>query len=154
MNLSVKLMLVLAVGMVAGVLAFSWTCPCERLPGAYLFGDVAEEPVQDWAFANAAPLCQIEVRTWRPHSVNLNCMAAEGELYISCSNCAGKSWSQTALAAGVARIRIGELIYPVATGRVTEADELNKAWSARAQKLQRDATPRPEHWWSFHLSSI
>jgi len=145
----------IAVGLLvsAGLLMFSAVCPCERVPGAYLFGEEATEPVADWSFANEVPLCQLEVRSWRPHSINLNCMADTGVLYVSCSNCAGKAWSQTALTKREGRIRIGELVYPVALRRLQDDAELDRAWAARARKLAREPTPRPDHWWSFHLSS-
>ena len=66
---------------VVGVLAvaflgWSATCPCERTPGAYLFGTSAEGPIADWTFANEVTLCQIQIRAGiRPHAINLNCMA-------------------------------------------------------------------------------
>ena len=54
-------------------------CPCERTPGAYLFGTSAEGPVSDWKFANGVTLCEIQISSWlRPHSINLNCMATPG----------------------------------------------------------------------------
>lgn len=135
-------------------LAFTTVCPCGRAPGAFLFGDVAPDSVANWSFANDVPLCQFEVRTWRPHSINLNCMAtADGDLYISCSNCAGKAWSQTALVTGEGRIRMDRTVYPVSLRRVTDGEELDKAWAARLTKLKREPGPRPDHWWSFHLAS-
>ena len=138
---------------IAVVLTISLACPCGRTPGLYLTGEVVEEPVIDWAFVNREPLCQIEVQTWRPHSVNLNCMAASGVLYVSCSNCAGKAWSQVAAETGSGRIRVGERVYPVRMERVVDEVELDLAWRARLEKLKRENAPRPEHWWSFRLTS-
>jgi hypothetical protein len=124
------------------------------MPGAYLFGTVEPEPVGDWSFANDVPLCQMEIRTWRPHSINLNCMSADGILYVSCSSCAEKYWSNQALASQRGRVRMGDSVYPVTLRRVTDTDELELAWSARLSKLGMErATPRPAHWWSFHLTS-
>ncbi len=129
-------------------------CPCERVPGGYLLGDVVETRVSDWSFANDVRLCQIEVRAVLPHSVNLNCMASDGVLYLSCASCAGKRWSEAAMARPAARIRIGEKIYPVNLTKVTDAAELDVAWRARAAKVGAPAdAPRADGWWSFRVTS-
>ncbi|NKC00785.1 MAG: hypothetical protein GKR90_20130 [Pseudomonadales bacterium] len=155
MNLTAKIITISAVLLIAGLLIFTTTCPCTRVPGAYLFGEESNVAVTDWNFANDVPLCQIEVTTWRPHSINLNCMSTDdGTLYVSCSNCAGKVWSQAAVENRVARIRMGATVYPVKVRRVIEASELDIAWTARLAKIKREPTPRPDHWWSFHLTSI
>jgi hypothetical protein len=129
-------------------------CPCERIPGLWLNGEEVTSPVTDWSFANQAPLCQVEVRSWRPHSVNLNCMSTGPELFISCSYCAEKSWSNTAISHPVGKIRIGERLFPVRFERIVEPDRLDLAWQTRAMKLGLDATARPDHWWSFELVSV
>ena len=131
-------------------------CPCGPVPGAWLLGDAARESVDDWSFANdrtRAPLCQLQINTWRPHSVNANCMADAGQLYVSCSNCAGKRWSNSALEHPDGLIRIGATVYPVTYLRVQDAQELDRAWAARLRKVQGSAAPRPDHWWSFRLTS-
>ena len=137
----------------AGLLTFTTLCPCGPTPGAYLLGTQASTPIDEWSFVNEVPLCQLEVTTWRPHSINLNCMSSNGALYISCSNCADKSWSRTAQEKGVARVRAGEMVYPVAIRRVTEPTELDRAWAARLQKIGQAPVQRPNHWWSFRLTS-
>lgn len=148
------LLAAVVVAIVGGYAVFTAACPCERTPGGYLLGNEVAEPVTDWAFANEEPLCQIEVSSWHPHSVNLNCMSAEGELYLSCARCDGKYWSTIALANPNGRIRIGEDVYPVTLTRVTDPDVLDIAWAARAAKTGRgEGSPREDHWWSFHLES-
>ncbi len=135
------------------------TCPCGPVPGAWLLGAAAKEPVSDWSFANdrsVAPLCQLQIDTWRPHSINANCMSDAGELYVSCSNCAGKNWSASALEYPEGLIRIGDTVYPVTYTRVLDPVELDAAWAARLRKVQSDGdspSPRPDHWWSFRLTS-
>lgn len=141
----------------AGWLAFSAICPCERTPGGWLFGDVVEEPVTDWRFANDVPLCEIQVYRWGtlPHSITLNCMAtADGALYLSCAGCDGKVWSSAALADPRARLRLGERVYPVRLERVEDPEVLDRAWDARARKTGRgDNEPRQAGWWSFRVHS-
>ena len=138
----------------AAVVVIYFYCPCSRLPGGYLLGDEAASPVSDWTFANEVPLCQVEVQTGLPHSVNLNCMATEGRLYLSCASCDGKRWSSAALENPSARLRVGDKVYPVTLTRVTESAELDTAWLARATKTRGPTdAPRPEHWWSFSVTS-
>lgn len=131
-------------------------CPCERTPGGWLLGDGVDAAVGDWSFANEVPLCQIQVARggWWPHSVNLNCMASEDRLYLSCASCEGKTWSTAALADPDARLRVGDAVYPVRLSRVEDAGELNEAWQARARKTGRGLdTPREAGWWSFRVES-
>ena len=160
-----KLIVPVAVVGVLAVAFLGWsaTCPCERTPGAYLFGTSAEGPIADWTLANEVTLCQIQIRAGiRPHAINLNCMStSSGQLYLSCSQCGAKRWSNAAVENGRARLRLNGTVYPVTVTRVLDPGELDQAWSARVQKLnQLDApanpdppldAPRPEGWWSFRV---
>ena len=150
--------------LVVAFLGWSSTCPCERTPGAYLFGAAADGPVTDWAFANQVTLCQIQIRVGvLPHAINLNCMSTHtGQLYLSCSQCGAKRWSNAAVENGRGRLRLNGTVYPVTVTRVMEPTELDQAWSARVRKLnQLDAqpaspappldAPRPDDWWSFRI---
>ena len=146
-------------------LVWSFTCPCERSPGGYLFGAGPGEPISDWSFANDVPLCQIQVgATLLPYSINLNCMStSSGELYLSCSRCDSKRWAGIVLDDSTIRLRLEYTVYPVTATRITDPDELDRAWNARVDKLQVHGTelnpavpvgtPRPDHWWSFRLES-
>ncbi len=144
----------IVLGAVAAAATFWFACPCTRIPGGPLTGEVAPSPVPDWSFVNDAGLCQVEVDRGIPWSINLNCMSSGGALYISCSQCAGKGWSQAALVNPHGFIRVRETLYPVRLSRLTEAAKLDVAWQARAEKLKLKAgTARPDHWWSFQLQS-
>lgn len=149
------LLTLLLVGAVAAFLTWFFYCPCERTPGGWLLGEEVDDPVTDWSFANAVPLCQVQVRRgFVPHSINLNCMASGGALYLSCASCEGKAWSTAALADPDARIRIGDKVYPVRLRRVEDPAELDEAWLARARKVGRGADiPRQDGWWSFAVTS-
>ena len=150
--LGVSLLVLLAVGAVVYVTA----CPCGPVPGAWLFGDRHEGQVTDWSFVNdrkTVPLCQVQIDTWRPHSINLNCMAEEGDLYVSCSNCATKAWSNDALVHPDGYIRAASIVYPVSFSRVTDQQQLDVVWQARLEKINGEEAPRPGHWWSFRLVS-
>ena len=147
-----------------GFVGWSTICPCDRSPGGYLFGEVAEEQIADWSFANDVPLCQIQVGRL-PYSINLNCMATStGELYLSCGRCESKRWGGVVLNNSSARMRLEGTVYPVTVARVLDPDELDRAWDARVEKLQVHGapplnpavpigTPRPDQWWSFRVAS-
>lgn len=137
-----------------GAAYVSYFCPCERTPGFWLSGEEVTTPVDDWTFANDASLCQLEVETWRPHSINLNCMSTGPDLFVSCSYCEDKYWSNTALAYPSGKIKIGDKLSPVEFERITDPVWLDIAWRARALKLNRPAGERPEHWWTFKLTSL
>ena len=152
--------ILLALGGIAVVAFLTWFfyCPCERTSGGYLLGTSPEGPVEDWSFANdmdSVPLCQIQVDTGLlPHSINLNCMADNGELYLSCAGCDGKRWSTAVLANPEARLRAGDTVYPVTVTRVTDPATLDRAWIARAAKRGRPTdVPRQDGWWSFKVES-
>ena len=140
-----------------GVGLMSWTIlgigPCGPIPGGSLPNGEASGVVQDWSFVNEAKRCAVEVRPADPHSVTVNCMSWQGRLFVSCSKCEGKDWSGYALAEPSARIEIGNRVYPAQIARITEPDELDEIWRARAEKLGNDPEPRAEGWWTFELRS-
>ena len=86
----------LVIVVAGGVAVWTTTCPCNRMPGFMLLGDVQETPVTDWSFVNDIPLCQIQIYAGViPHAVNLNCMATpDGELFLSCSGVFGQVLGQ------------------------------------------------------------
>lgn len=155
--------------LVAGLFVFAgWylACPCETVPGAVLWGEVVEEPVADWSFANESELCQIQVGgPIITQALNLNCMATDqGELYLSCTQCAPKRWSKVVAENPAGRIRVNGLVYPVRITQVMDPLEKDRSWNARLQKLVNSTvlgggtpigTPRPsdEQWWTFRVVS-
>ena len=150
---------------------WAWTCPCEGVPGFVLRGELHEEPVRDWSFANEVDLCAVQIDVgWRPHSVNLNCMATpSGELFLSCSVGESKYWCPRVGPDHEGRLRLDGTVYPVVLNRVTDPSTMDVAWQARLRKLQQPEvqarqpggggqppsldTERPGHWWTFHVES-
>ncbi len=151
---------------VVGFMIFSAVCPCERMPGGFLFGEAANDPVTDWNFANEVPLCQLQIYAGiRPHSINLNCMSTPaGELFLSCSVCDTKYWAARVEEDEPGVMRLNGVTYPVFLNREQDPARMDQAWIARITKLQsfgggpNNPTPdpsalRPDHWWTFHVQS-
>jgi hypothetical protein len=149
---------------------WAWTCPCDGVPGFALRGELHEAPVSDWSFANQVDLCQVQIGVgWRPHSVNLNCMATpSGELFLSCSVGASKYWCPRVGPDHGGKLRLDGVVYPVVLNRVEDPATMDAAWRARVLKLQSPevqarqppgspAPPldaeRPGHWWTFRVES-
>jgi hypothetical protein len=159
------LLAVLVVVPVSGFLYWFFTCPCDTIPGGYLLGAETEAPIEDWSFANDISLCQVQINAGvLPHSINLNCMSTTtGNLYLSCSQCGSKRWSNAVLNDGTARLRLNATVYPVNLTRVLDPGELDQAWNARVTKLNTISVPasappppdapRPDGWWSFRVES-
>ena len=146
-----------------------WTTayPRDRAPGFYLFGSAGDESVEDWTFANEVQLCTLQVYAggWRPHAINLNCMATpEGDLYLSCSVCDRKYWASHVGTDSPGRLRLDGVVYSVKLNRVMDSALMDQSWTARVTKLQNfrddpyNPTPdvdavRPDHWWTFRVES-
>ncbi|MYA37224.1 MAG: hypothetical protein F4030_00580 [Gammaproteobacteria bacterium] len=147
-----------------------WTTlyPRDRAPGFYLFGSAGDESVENWTFANDVRLCTLQVYAagWRPHAINLNCMATpEGDLYLSCSVCERKYWASQVGTDSPGRLRLDGVVYPVKVNRVTNQEQMDMSWQARLAKLNSfdDDDPlnprpdpnavRPDHWWTFRVES-
>ena len=58
--------------------------PHDRIPGLWLKGNAVTNPVTDWSFTDNIPVIQIQTQTpyLLPHSVNINCLDYNGQLYL------------------------------------------------------------------------
>ena len=129
--------------------------PWERTPGGKLLGQVHTEQVGDWSFVSDAKRCAVETRPQFPHSVTVNCWSLEGQLYIGCMNCEGKTWSRYLLEEPNVRVSVLDTIYPVVFTRVKDQEEMLAAWRARWIAMQRpEPVPEvPGHYYLFSVSS-
>ena len=154
LKLAAGILLLLVVGMFS---TYWFACPCGYVPGGPLSGPTNTNEVSDWSFVNdreAVPLCQVEVDAGLPYTVNVNCMSSEEKLYVSCSKCEGKFWSSRAIENPVGYVMAGGKVYAINFSRITDEAELSRIWSVRANKVAGgDAGVRPNHWWSFQLTS-
>lgn len=131
--------------------------PCGPIPGDALEGPVHGERVDDWAFSDAYPRCQIEVRPSDPHSVTTSCFAGDGVIYVPAIMGESKRWTQWAAEDPRARIKIGETIYPVTIVRI-EDDAERRLAGLTGYRKHHDEEPEPdwevpEDRWYFRLTS-
>src|ERR1700746_2506200 len=75
--------------------------PHDRIPGLWLKGNVVATPVTDWSFTENIPVIQIQTTNGHmlPHSVNINCLDYNGQLYLVSVYPAGSthSWNENAM---------------------------------------------------------
>lgn len=153
----IKILSLLAgVFLIGGSSAYFFICPCAVIPGGSLEGEVVNEPVSDWSFANnseAVPLCQIEVDFAIARSMNVYCFSSNNALFVSCAQCEGKQWARRVASNPDGFVRAAGRVYPISYSRVTDEDQLDRLWEARRIKIDGENIPRPSHWWSFNLTS-
>ena len=87
----------------------------------------------------------------------------EGEMYLSCSFCDTKYWASKVETNEIGVMRLNGITYPVHVNRITDPATMDKAWSARVQKLQvyqsldnpapDPDSKRPDRWWTFQITS-
>ena len=119
--------------------------PHSRTPGLWLKGNVVTTPVTDWSFAANIPVIQIETRTWYllPHSVNVNCLAYNGQLYMVSVYPAGTAhtWNDNVIRDPYVRIKIGDQIYDRSLSLVTDPAEQEAVLQARHSKYPQLKVP-------------
>jgi hypothetical protein len=116
-----------------------------------LFGEVVEEPVTDWSFADDHGTIAVETRTWYwiPHSVTTVSFRHAGGLYVPSRNPQGKRWVENVLRDPRVRLRIGDRIYERRAVRITDpalVEKLFGSLTTRSPRLRQSAEPRPELW--------
>ena len=76
------------------VIASGCVDPKDRRPGFRLSGEVVNEPISDWSFANEFQQIYLETRTWYqvPHSVTTVCAGIGEKLYVPSIYYGGGEW--------------------------------------------------------------
>jgi hypothetical protein len=112
--------------------------PHDRTPGLWLKGNVVTTPVPDWSFTDAIPTVQIETQSWYllPHSVNINCLAYNGQLYLVSvfPMGTGHTWNDNVIRDPHVRIKIGDNIYDRTAVLVSDPAEQEGVLKARSTK--------------------
>jgi hypothetical protein len=121
--------------------------PKDRRPGLWLKGNVVTTPVNDWSFSDKYPTIMIQTGTpyLLPHSVTINCVSVNGDLYLHSTFRAGipfpdgKGWTAALARDPRVRVKIGDQLYDRTVTVVTdqaELDALNQAAQIKFPQTQ------------------
>ena len=149
----VCLVLLLAVARITG---FE---PNGRRPGLWLKGDLVTTPVVDWSFADKIQNVKIQTNTWYllPHSVTINCVAYEGQLYLDSfygpglTYPHGRSWNEDVARDPHVRIKIGDQLYDRTLSYVTDQAERARVIEAKRKKYPQQKIPATSTINVFHV---
>jgi hypothetical protein len=112
--------------------------PHARTPGLWLKGNVVTAPVTDWSFTDRIPVVQLQTESWYmvPHSVNINCLNYNGQLYLVSVYPAGTrhAWNENVMRDPHVRIKIGDNLYDRTVSLVTDAAEQEAILKLRHEK--------------------
>jgi hypothetical protein len=137
------------------VLRITGLNPHGRTPGLWLTGDVVTTPVTDWSFTEKVPNIELQTQSWYllPHSVTINCLDYNGQLYVSSVFPAGtpRSWNDNVMRDPHVRIKIGDKLYDRTLSLVTDPAEINGVLEARAKKYPRLKVPPNATIHIFHV---
>jgi hypothetical protein len=137
------------------VLSITGLGPHGRTPGLWLKGNVVTTPVTDWSFTDKIPVVQLQTQTWYllPHSVNINCLDYNGQLYLVSVYPAGTThaWNGNVIRGPHVRLKIGEQIYDRTVSLVTDPVEQAGVLQARHQKYPELKIPPNATIHVFHV---
>jgi len=129
--------------------------PHARTPGLWLKGNVVTTPVTDWSFTDKIPVVQIQTETsyMLPHSVNINCLNYNGQLYLVSVYPAGTAhtWNDNVMRDPHVRLRIGDDIYDRTVSLVTDPAEQEGVLQARHNKYPQLKVPPNSTIHVFHV---
>jgi hypothetical protein len=113
--------------------------PHNRIPGLWLKGNVVTTPVNDWSFTDKVPQIHIQTSTsyLLPHSVTINCIAYNGQLYVASvypASTPRHHWNDDVMRDPHVRLQIGNSLYDRTLTPVTDLAEREGVLKARAQK--------------------
>jgi hypothetical protein len=137
------------------VLSITGFGPHDRIPGLWLKGNVVSTPVTDWSFTENIPVVQIQTQSWYllPHSVNINCLDYNGQLYLVSVYPAGTrhSWNENVIRDPHVRLKIGDQIYDRSVSLVTDPAEQEGVLDARHKKYPQLKIPPNATIHVFHV---
>ena len=120
------------------VLRFTGFGPHARTPGLWLKGNVVTTPVTDWSFTDNIPVIQIQTQGpyLLPHSVNINCLNYNGQLYLVSVYPAGTvhTWNDNVIRDPHVRLKIGDNVYDRTVSLVTDPAEQEAVLQIRHKK--------------------
>ena len=129
--------------------------PHARTPGLWLKGNVVTTPVTDWSFTDKIPVVQLQTETsyMLPHSVNINCLNYNGQLYLVSVYPEGTAhtWNDNVIRDPHVRLKIGDDIYDRTVSLVTDPAEQEGVLQARHNKYPQLKVPPNSTIHVFHV---
>lgn len=129
--------------------------PHDRIPGLWLKGNAVATPVSDWSFTDKIPVIQIQTQTpyLLPHSVNINCLDYDGQLYLVSVFPAGTThtWNDNVIRDPHVRLKIGDQVYDRTVSLVTDPAEQEGVMEARHKKYPQLKIPANPTIHVFHV---
>ena len=129
--------------------------PHARTPGLWLKGNVVTTPVMDWSFTDKIPVVQLQTETsyMLPHSVNINCLNYNSQLYLVSVYPAGTAhtWNDNVIRDPHVRLKIGDDIYDRTVSLVTDPAEQEGVLQARHNKYPQLKVPPNSTIHVFHV---
>jgi hypothetical protein len=134
------------------VLSITGWGPHNRTPGLWLKGNVVTTPVTDWSFTDSIPVVQLQTRSWYllPHSVNINCLNYNGQLYLV-SVFPASAWNANVQRDPHVRLKIGDNVYERTVMLVTDPAEQQGVMEARHAKYPQLKVPPGAAVHIFHV---
>lgn len=140
---------------VVGRVAHHGLNPHDRIPGLWLTGNVVTTPVTDWSFTEKVPTIkrQTQSRFLLPHSETINCLAYNGQLYVTSVYPAGppRSWNENVMRDPHVRIKLGDKLYDRTLVVVTDPAEIEGVLQAGAKKYPQLKVPANATVHVFHV---
>jgi hypothetical protein len=133
--------------------------PHDRRPGLWLRGEVATTPVTDWSFTDKFENVLVETRSWYgiPHSVTTNCVAHQGQFYLTSTYGPGlqfprdRLWNKNIVRDPRVRIKIGGQLYKGTLQVVTDPSEQEVVLKTKAKKYPTMKVPAGGSVHVFHF---
>jgi hypothetical protein len=130
--------------------------PEDVRPGAWLRGDAAGEPVDDWGFTDHIEEIFIQTRTWYgvPHSTTIWCATVDGNLYVGSYGDEKKTWEKNIARDPAARLRIDGILHDVTLAEVKDAAlnaELDAAYTHKYDMAEVFGDELPP-WWYYRVA--
>jgi len=147
--------IVVCLALLLAVLRITGLNPHNRIPGLWLTGDLVTTPVTDWSFTDRVPTIKIQTqsRFLLPHSVTINCLAYNGQLYVTSVYPAGspRSWNENVMRDPHVRIKIGDKLYDRTLMTVTDPAEIESVIQTREKKYPQLKVPANATVRVFHV---
>jgi hypothetical protein len=137
------------------VLRITGLNPHDGIPGLWLTGDLVTTPVTDWSFIDKVPTIKLQTqgRFLLPHSVTINCLAYNSQLYVTSVYPAGspRIWNENVMRDPHVRIKLGDKLYNRTLVLVTDPAEIEGVLQVKSKKYPQLKIPANATIHVFHV---